>query len=233
MALVAGVDSSTQSCKIVIRDVHSGAIVRTGRAPHPEGTEVDPETWWVALNAAVEDAGGFDDVSSVAIAGQQHGLVALDARGNVIRPALLWNDTRSAPAAKALIDEVGHAAFADRTGSVPVASFTVTKIRWLANHEPAQAQRIAGIALPHDWLTWRLRGFGPSNPVLSELTTDRSDASGTGYFSPATNEYDRELLGVALRRDASEIVKVSSRNGINTTAGSSSDRTAIAAWPAH
>ncbi|TXN32454.1 xylulokinase [Lacisediminihabitans profunda] len=201
MTLVAGVDSSTQSCKVVIRDLESGTVVRTGRATHPEGTEVDPENWWQALLAAVDDAGGLADVAALAVGGQQHGMVVLDAEGRVIRPALLWNDTRSAPAAADLIAEVGAHEFAERTGSVPVASFTLTKLRWLADTEPQNAARVAAVALPHDWLTWRLRGFGPQNPVLAELVTDRSDASGTSYFNPVTNGYDRELLVIALRRD--------------------------------
>jgi xylulokinase len=199
MTLVAGVDSSTQSCKVVVRDLETGAIVRTGRAPHPDGTEVDPNLWWGVLLAAIADAGGLEDVAAISIGGQQHGMVVLDDTGSVIRPALLWNDTRSAPAALDLIAEVGAAEFAKRTGSVPVASFTITKLRWLADAEPENAAKVAAVALPHDWLTWRLRGFGPSNPVLTELTTDRSDASGTCYFNPVTNEYDLDLLGRALR----------------------------------
>jgi xylulokinase len=212
MTLVAGVDSSTQSCKVVIRDLESGAVVRTGRALHPEGTEVDPQAWWDALVAAIADAGGLADVAAISIGGQQHGMVVLDAAGRVIRPALLWNDTRSARAADDLIAEVGAGEFARRTGSVPVASFTVTKLRWLAGAEPENAARVAAVALPHDWLTWRLRGFGPDNPVLTELTTDRSDASGTCYFDPTTNEYDYDLLARALRRpiensgDSSQVI---------------------------
>jgi xylulokinase len=200
MTLVAGVDSSTQSCKVVVRDLETGAVVRTGRASHPDGTEVDPNLWWDALLAAIGDAGGLEDVAAISIGGQQHGMVVLDATGSVIRPALLWNDTRSAQAALDLIAEVGAGDFAVRTGSVPVASFTITKLRWLADAEPENAARVAAVALPHDWLTWRLRGFGPSNPVLTELTTDRSDASGTCYFNPLTNEYDLDLLARALRR---------------------------------
>lgn len=200
MTLVAGVDSSTQSCKVVIRDLETGEVVRTGRAPHPPGTEIHPDAWWEALLAAVADAGGVDDAAAISIAGQQHGMVVLDVAGEVIRPALLWNDIRSAQAALDLIGEVGAGDFAQRTGSVPVASFTITKLRWLADHEPHNAARVAAVALPHDWLTWRLRGFGPGNPVLDELTTDRSDASGTCYFNPATDSYDLGLLALALRR---------------------------------
>jgi xylulokinase len=206
MTLVAGIDSSTQSCKVVIRDLESGAVVRTGRAAHPAGTEVHPDAWWDALLTAIADAGGLADVAAVSIGGQQHGMVVLDSAGAVIRPALLWNDTRSAQAALDLIDEVGAADFAERTGSVPVASFTLTKLRWLADAEPQNAARVAAVALPHDWLTWRLRGFGPTSPDLGELITDRSDASGTSYFDSATNEYDRDLLARALRRSTADDV---------------------------
>jgi xylulokinase len=207
MSRVVGVDSSTQSCKVVIRDLATGAVVVSGRAAHPDGTEVHPDAWWVALLAAVADAGGLADASAIAVAGQQHGMVVLDADGRVIRPALLWNDTRSAPAADALIAEFGAAELARRTGSVPVASFTATKLRWLRDAEPERAARVAAVALPHDWLTWRLRGYGPAGesplgPVLDELTTDRSDASGTSYWSPGSGDYDRELLAAALGHDA-------------------------------
>src|SRR5665811_1030935 len=194
MTLVAGVDSSTQSRKAVIRDLATGTLVRSGRAEHPEGTEVDPSAWWDSLLAAIDSGGGFDDVTAVSIAGQQHGMVVLDASGRVIRPALLWNDGRSAQAAVDLSAEVGAEEYARRTGAVPVASFTATKLRWLRDAEPANATRVAAVALPHDWLTWRLRGYGPVDesplgPRLVELTTDRSEASGTGYWSPATGEY--------------------------------------------
>jgi xylulokinase len=195
--LVAGVDSSTQSCKVVIRDVDSGALVRQGSAPHPAGTEVDPEAWWQALHQAIEAAGGLDDVEALAIGGQQHGMVCLDEHGQVVRPALLWNDTRSAHAADELVRELGAETWAQAVGSVPVASFTVTKLRWLAEHEPENAQRVAAVCLPHDWLTWRLRG----STDISELTTDRSDASGTGYWSPSTGEYRLDLLARALGRE--------------------------------
>ncbi|MCC4908286.1 xylulokinase [Microbacterium sp. cx-59] len=207
MALVMGVDSSTQSCKVIVVDSATGAIVREGRSPHPDGTEVDPDAWWVALQAAIAEAGGLSGVDAWAVGGQQHGMVALDAEGRVIRPALLWNDTRSGGAAADLIAEFGADALARRTGLVPVASFTITKLRWLRDHEPENAARVAAVALPHDWLTWRLRGFGPDGesahgPVLDELITDRSDASGTGYWSPDTGGYDRELLVAALGHDA-------------------------------
>src|SRR3712207_4321818 len=142
--LVAGIDSSTQSCKVVVRDAETGTLVRQGRAPHPDGTEVHPDQWWIALQAAIADAGGIEDVAAVSVGGQQHGMVCLDEDGAVVRPALLWNDTRSADAARDLIDELGGPeeggrAWAQVVGVVPVASFTVTKLRWLAVHEPERA----------------------------------------------------------------------------------------------
>ena len=202
---VAGVDSSTQSCKIVIYDPASGKIIREGRASHPDGSEVDPQAWWDAFREAVRAAGGLDDVWALSVGGQQHGMVCLDSQGEVIRPALLWNDTRSAGAAEALTCERGdgdHEAgarwWAHATGLVPVASFTVTKLRWLADNEPENARKIAAICLPHDWLSWKIRG-GFEAVGLEGLCTDRSDASGTGYMDRADAVYRREILAQALR----------------------------------
>ena len=198
MALVAGVDSSTQSVKVVIRDAESGALLREGRAPHPDGSEVDPESWWSALQEALTAAGGLEDVAAISVGGQQHGLIPLDMAGKTLRPALLWNDTRSARAAEDLNREVGGPqAMADATGSVLVASFTASKVRWMADHEPELASRIAAVALPHDWLSWKLQG----GQDLSKLFTDRSDASGTGYFDPVSSTYRRDLFALALRSE--------------------------------
>jgi xylulokinase len=190
--LVAGIDSSTQATKVVVRDADTGALVGQGRAPHPDRTEVDPAAWWQALEAAT--AGGLlDGVAAIAVGAQQHGMVCLDEAGQVVRPALLWNDTRSARAAADLIGELGGPqAWAAAVGSVPVASFTVTKLRWLASHEPDRANQTATVLLPHDWLTWRLTG-GQADPV-----TDRGDASGTGYWSPATGAWRPDLLELAV-----------------------------------
>jgi xylulokinase len=191
MALVAGVDSSTQSTKVVVVDAETGAVLREGRAAHPDGTETHPDEWWRAYQEATAD-GLLDGVSALGVGGQQHGMVTLDAAGEVVRPALLWNDTRSAKAAEDLVRELGGPQeWADAVGSVPVASFTVTKLRWMAEHEPELADRVATVLLPHDWLTWRLTG---------ELVTDRGDASGTGYYSAAENKYREDLLKKAFGR---------------------------------
>ena len=193
--LVAGVDSSTQSCKVVIWDVDTKAIVREGRASHPDGTEVDPNSWWNALLEAIKTAGGLSDVSAISIAGQQHGMVLLDASGEVVRPALLWNDTRSAGEAAELIEHFGADWLAQQTGSLPVASFTATKLRWVRNNEPGNVDKVAAVCLPHDYLSWRISEHYPD---ISKLFTDRSDASGTGYFNPMTNQYLDEVLDFCL-----------------------------------
>jgi xylulokinase len=196
--LTAGVDSSTQSVKVVIRNAETGELVRHGRASHPDGTEVDPAHWESALDKAIADAGGLDDVSAISIGGQQHGMVTLDSSGEVIRPALLWNDTRSAQSARDLNAEMGgDAQAAQKVGSVLVASFTATKLRWLADNEKANAAKVAAVALPHDWLSWRLQG----GKDFEKLFTDRSDASGTGYFDSVTSTYRDDLLKSALRTD--------------------------------
>lgn len=101
MPTVAGVDSSTQSCKVVVCDADTGEVLHRGRATHPEGTEVAPEAWWRALLEAGN--GLLEHVDAVAVAGQQHGLVALDAAGSPVREALLWNDTRSAQDRKSVV----------------------------------------------------------------------------------------------------------------------------------
>ncbi|HTT53833.1 MAG TPA: FGGY family carbohydrate kinase [Streptosporangiaceae bacterium] len=190
--LVAGVDSSTQSTKVLLCQAEDGTVLGRGSAPHPPGTECDPAAWWSALEQAGH--GLLDRADAVAVAAQQHGMVVLDEASQVIRPALLWNDLRSAPAARELIAERGGPGWwARHTGSVPSASFTVTKLRWLAEHEPANAARVARVLLPHDWLTWRLSAAGAAGRA-AEPVTDRGDASGTGYFSPAAGHW---LPGVA------------------------------------
>ncbi len=187
--LVAGVDSSTQSTKVLLCDAADGTVVGRGSAPHPAGTECDPQAWWQALQAAGE--GLLTRAAAVGVAGQQHGMVVVDEAGRVVRPALLWNDLRSAPeAARLLAGHGGPGWWAAQTGSVPTASFTVTKLAWLAGHEPDRAAAVSLVLLPHDWLTWRLGAAEPR--------TDRGDASGTGYFSPADGRWLTGLAGSAL-----------------------------------
>lgn len=224
MTLVAGVDTSTQSCKVVIRDADTGQLIREGRAPHPDGTEVDPAAWLAALRTAVDAAGGLSDVEAMAVGGQQHGMVCLDGAGAVVRPALLWNDTRSAGAAAQLIldlgegdEAAGQRRWADAVGMVPVASYTATKLRWLADHEPDAADRTAAVCLPHDWLTWQLADA----PGLDALVTDRGDASGTAYWSAATGSYRTDLFTLAFRDRAAALPRVAGPSEQVGTVGSS------------
>ena len=196
MALVLGIDSSTQSVKVEVREAYSGAVRGIGRAIHPPTTpprsEQDPEAWWLALAAAVghalaqaRETGPEVDVAAISVAGQQHAMVVLDSSGQVLRPAKLWNDTESAPESAGLIDALRPPGWANACGSVPVPSFTITKLAWLATHEPDSFARLATVLLPHDWLTYRLSG---------QIVTDRGDASGTGYWSPREERWRIDLL---------------------------------------
>ena len=196
MTYVAGVDSSTQSVKVVVCDAETGAVVRSARASHPDGSEVSAAAWWSAYQEATADPGLLEGVEAIAVGGQQHGMVTLDDAGELVRDALLWNDNRSAPDARDLIEELGGPdAWADAVGSVPVASMTVSKLRWLARAEPENAERTRSVVLPHDWLTWQLggRSFAP--------VTDRGDASGTCYFDASANRYRDDLVRRAIGHD--------------------------------
>jgi xylulokinase len=193
--LVVGVDTSTQSCKVEFRDLATFAVVARGSAPHPPVTppcsEQDPATWWdafvAAFRMALAAAPAHSAIAAIAVAGQCHGLVALDAKGQVIRPAKLWNDTTTAPELTALRREIGDDTFIQRTGSLPTAAFTISKVAWLARHEPDHFARLATMLLPHDYLTYRLTG---------EFVTDRSEASGTGYFDADQDTYLVDFLRV-------------------------------------
>ena len=211
MAFVAGVDSSTQSTKVEVRDLDSGAVVGTGAAPHPAVTppvsEQDPRSWWDAFqhawNQGVEqlpDGAPASSIAAISVAGQQHGMVALDADDQPVHPAKLWNDTESAPDAGWLIGQLdnGAAAWAEAVGSVPVAAFTATKLSWLHRSHPDAWKQMTRVLLPHDYLTHRLTGA---------YSTDRGDASGTGYWSPSAGEYRWDLLAMIDRhRDWTEVV---------------------------
>lgn len=192
--LVAGVDSSTQSCKIVVCDAGTGEVIRSSRSAHPEGTEVSAEHWWHAYQEASAD-GILDGVSGLAVGGQQHGMVTLDEHDELVRDALLWNDVRSATAAENLVRELGGPQeWVDRVGVVPLAAFTVAKLRWLAEHEPQNAARTHRVVLPHDWLTGRILA---DRGGFERWSTDRGDASGTGYWSPTTGGYQSDLVRLA------------------------------------
>lgn len=190
--LVAGVDCSTQGTKVLVVDADTGQVAGEGRSAHEvtgrDGArETDPAVWWDALRAAIAGTGLGEQVAAISVAAQQHGLVVVGGDGRPLRPAVLWNDTRSAGDAARLVDVLGGPdRWAAEVGSVPVASFTVSSWAWLRRTEPERAQAARAVRLPHDWLTERLCGRG---------VTDRGDASGTGWWSTATGRYVDEVLG--------------------------------------
>jgi xylulokinase len=188
--LVLGIDSSTQSTKAVLVDASDGRVVAQQSAPHPTGTAVDPRAWLDAFDQATD--GLLPRASAISIGGQQHGMVALDRAGEPVHDALLWNDTRSSAAAVDLVAELGGPqACAETVGSVLVASFTSTKLRWLRDHEPEAAARTHEVLLPHDYVSRHVVGGG-------EAFTDRGDASGTGYFSTADDAWRPDLAEAAI-----------------------------------
>lgn len=188
MSIVVGIDSSTQSCKVLAVDAETGSLVAEGTTPHPEGTAIDPGAWTTALSGAWDKAGIRSlagTVLAAAVSAQQHGMVAVDADNVPVHDALLWNDARSAAQAGAMVNDLGAQGWVDAVNVVPVASFTLTKLAWLAQQQPDAADRVATVGLPHDWLNLHLTG---------RWTTDRSDASGTAYFDPLANRYRPDLL---------------------------------------
>ncbi|AKA03777.1 sugar kinase [Streptomyces noursei ZPM] len=187
-------DSSSESTRIVVCDADTGAVIRQGYAPHPveKGPEVDPQAWLMSLGEAAGN-GLLEGVQAIGVAAQQNGLVPLDAEGAPVRPALVGNDKRAQSAAADLVDALGgRMAWAQAVGSVPQAQHPVTKMRWLARAEAANAARIVEVMTPHDWLAWQLLG----RPA--RRTTDRGGASATGYWSAASGAYRSDLVELAL-----------------------------------
>ena len=193
---VLGVDSSTQSCKVEVRDLATGRLLGSGSAAHPPAfppsSEQHPRDWVSAFVAATRQAiAACDDpveIRAVSVAAQCHGLVMLDDRGDVLRAAKLWNDTTGAPQLARLVERIGARQWVMRIGSLPTAAFTIAKLAWVAEHEPGLLERVATVLLPHDYLTYWLTG---------ETVTDRSDASGTGYFDATDGRWIPSYLDLA------------------------------------
>ena len=190
MPLVAGIDSSTQACTIVLRDADDGRIVASAEAPHPAAvppiSEQQPEAWWEALQAAAHQL-DLTDVVALSVDGQGHGLVVLDATGRPIRPAKLWNDTTTATEARELVDQLGPAEWARRTGIVPISAITISKLLWFKRHDPDGFERLDKVLLPPDYLTYCLTGA---------WVTDRSAGSGSGYMDVTSSAWDLDVLGL-------------------------------------
>ncbi|MFF2566758.1 FGGY family carbohydrate kinase [Streptomyces sp. NPDC058084] len=199
MGIVAGLDSSSDSTRIVVCDADTGAVLRQGHAPHPiepKSTDVDPQAWLLSLGEAAT-GGLLEGVQAIGVSAQGHALVPLDAQGGLVRPALVGNDKRAQVAAADLVEALGgRQAWAEAVGTVPAAGLPVAKLRWLARTEPEHAQRVAMILQPHDWLVWQLLG----RPA--RRTTDRGAASGTGYWSAHNGSYRPDLVDLALGHQA-------------------------------
>lgn len=192
MGIVAGLDSSSDYTSIVVCDAETGEVLRQGHARHPEGEQA-PESWLLSLGEAA-DGGVLEDVTAIGVTAQQQALVALDADGAPVRPAVAGDD-RGRLAATALVDDLGgRDAWAEAVGTVPAAGHPVSKLRWLARSEPEAAGRVATVLQPQDWLVWQLLG----RP--DRFTTDRGAASATGYWSPATGAWRPDLVELALGR---------------------------------
>ena len=187
--VVIGIDSGTQSVKALVVEIATGATVSQGRAPHTGDTVQDPEMWWGALVVAVREAVAAADpgidVRAISVDAQQHGFVALDGGSRPVMAAPLWNDTGSAADADRLN---GLADFAAETGTRLVPSITITKLAHLARTDPGRLHRVEAVCLPHDYLNLRLTG---------RLTTDRGEASGSGWWSSITQTYRRDLIALA------------------------------------
>ena len=137
--IVAGIDSSTQSCTVMLRDLNTGAVVAEARAPHPPTTppcsEQDPEAWWNAFKEAMGELRvWWPRIAGISVGGQGHGLVILDKNDRPLRPAKLWNDTESSPQASKLCECLPAAYWAELTGSVPGPAMTISKLAWTEEH---------------------------------------------------------------------------------------------------
>lgn len=193
MGIVAGLDSSAEYTRIVVCDADTGAVVDQGHAEHP-GERDDPQSWLVSLGKAAGD-GRLADVAAIGVSAQQQALLALDDGGSPVHGALVGNDRRMQSSAADLVDALGgREAWAQAVGAVPQANHPVAKLRWLALNEPDAAARVTELMQPHDWLVWQLLG----RPA--RRTTDRGDASGTGYWSAAQGGYRSDLVELALGR---------------------------------
>jgi xylulokinase len=193
-----GVDSGTQSTKVLIVDFESGRVAGRGQAPHsmiaglkPGESEQDPQTWVLAFEAALAAAlreAAIDpaDVRALGVSGQQHGFVPLDKGGRVIRPAKLWNDTSTVQENDELLRALGGTAAAiAKLGLAPAVGFTASKILWLKRHEPNHFAALDAVLLPHDYLNYRLTG---------QIGMEYGDASGTGLMDIRRRSWNADAL---------------------------------------
>lgn len=195
MSYVLGIDVSTTATKAVLIN-NSGAIAAVGvreydfQIPRPLWSEQDPELWWIAAREAIRSAltiagAGGEDVVAVGLTGQMHGLVLLDSAGAVLRPAILWNDQRTANECDEIRSRIGRRRLIEITGNDALTGFTAPKILWVRNHEPEIYARTTQMLLPKDYLRYRLTG---------EYATDKAGAGGTGLVDLAARDWSTEIL---------------------------------------
>jgi xylulokinase len=193
VSVVLGLDVSTTATKAVILD-ETGAV-RTSAAveyafetPHPRWSEQDPNVWWNAAVGAIRttlgDLGG-DEVDAVGLTGQMHGLVALDARDRVLRPAILWNDQRTGAECDEIRDAIGRDRLIRVTGNDALPGFTAPKLLWVRRHEPDVWSVVAHVLLPKDFVRLRLTG---------DHAVDRADGAGTLLFELVERDWSTEVV---------------------------------------
>src|SRR5436309_9802366 len=175
---LVGLDVGTTGAKAVAISPHGEVLARAEQEyplsiPQPGWTEQDPEDWWRASERALA-AIGAGEATAVGLTGQMHGLVLLDAADRVLRPAILWNDQRTAAECAEIEERIGLARLIELTGNRALTGFTAPKLLWLRRHEPESYARIASIMLPKDYVRFRLTG---------ERAIDAADASGTLLFN--------------------------------------------------
>jgi xylulokinase len=209
--LVAGVDSSTQSCKYITVDVATGEVRRSAALPHPDGTALDPRHWWDAFTGV--GAASLRGVKAVSITAQQHSTILLDNDNEPVCDAILWNDHRATQSALDLRHEYGHDRWVRELGLVPTSAHPVSKLRWIARAHPETAARIRKVMVPHDWLTWQLLG------AKAAPTTDRSDASGTGYWASTGAGYREDIMEFAFGRlpEVPRVLEPGERAGVTSS----------------
>lgn len=188
-----GIDLGTSAVKLILTD-EAGAILRTVskayplESPRPSWSEQAPEDWWNGvldgLNELLKDKDP-SSVSGIGVGGQMHGLVLMDENGEVLRPAILWNDTRTGEETDFLNDVVGKITLQERTGNIAFAGFTAPKVLWVRKNEPDVFRRVRKICLPKDYINYKLTGV---------FATDVSDASGTLYFDVEHRRWSPEML---------------------------------------
>jgi len=195
MEYLLGIDVSTTAVKAVLIDVAGGLVGSASTpldlsTPRPGWSEQDPEDWWEATVTSILTLlarSGVEPASilSLGLTGQMHGAVFLDARGEVIRPAILWNDARSAAQCAEITDSISEDRLREITGNPALVGFQGPKILWLAEHEPENYGKVRHILLPKDYIRYRLSG---------ELATDTSDAAGTLLLDLAQRDWSNEIL---------------------------------------